>query len=183
MAWELMNEPRCGSARRLRKWVQHMSGFIKSIDPHHLVAVGDEGWLPDLVELPHIDFATFHLYPEKYAPGKPPREWGLQWIDAHVDAAGRAFKPAILGEYGIADRGTRDAIYRDWLDRLETKGGAGAIMWMLGGLEDDGQPYRYPDEFTQYFPLETPAIAHYAARASDTLLASRHATSDHPSRA
>ena len=62
-AWELANEPRCqGSggfpstntctyglyhdpwAWKITAWVQEMSAFIRSIDRHHMIATGDEGW-------------------------------------------------------------------------------------------------------------------------------------------
>lgn len=56
MAWELANEPRCGadgtrnlpasddcSPKLLNDWVDEMSTYIKSLDPHHLVTWGGEG--------------------------------------------------------------------------------------------------------------------------------------------
>lgn len=47
MAWELMNEPRSNgdfSASKLQAWIEQTAEFLKSIDPHHLVTVGSEGF-------------------------------------------------------------------------------------------------------------------------------------------
>jgi mannan endo-1,4-beta-mannosidase len=56
MAWELINEPRCGAdgVRNLPRsdnctpdliteWIDEMSTYIKRIDPNHLVTWGGEG--------------------------------------------------------------------------------------------------------------------------------------------
>lgn len=47
MAWELINEPRCNgdfSASKLQAWIEQTAEFFKSIDPHHLLTVGSEGF-------------------------------------------------------------------------------------------------------------------------------------------
>jgi mannan endo-1,4-beta-mannosidase len=43
LAWELANEPRCSSCDTsvINEWATEASAFIKSIDPNHLVAIGD----------------------------------------------------------------------------------------------------------------------------------------------
>lgn len=44
-AWNLMNEPRCtGCGWALQAWIEEMSLFIKSLDPLHMVTVGEEGF-------------------------------------------------------------------------------------------------------------------------------------------
>ncbi|TFK71220.1 mannanase, partial [Pluteus cervinus] len=53
MAWEIANDPRCGSSTQpssrcnthtITSWVNDISGFIKSIDSKHLVTAGDGGF-------------------------------------------------------------------------------------------------------------------------------------------
>lgn len=43
LAWELGNEPRCSSCNTsvINKWATETSAFVKSIDPNHLVTIGD----------------------------------------------------------------------------------------------------------------------------------------------
>ncbi|KAG7627107.1 Glycoside hydrolase superfamily [Arabidopsis thaliana x Arabidopsis arenosa] len=46
MAWQLMNEPRCGvdrSGKTLMAWINEMALFVKSVDPNHLLSTGHEG--------------------------------------------------------------------------------------------------------------------------------------------
>ncbi|TFK71218.1 glycoside hydrolase family 5 protein [Pluteus cervinus] len=53
MAWEIANDPRCGSSilpsnncntHTITNWVDEISSFIKGIDKKHLVTAGDAGW-------------------------------------------------------------------------------------------------------------------------------------------
>ncbi len=44
-AWNLMNEPRCtGCGWALQEWIAEMSQYMKAIDPHHMVTIGEEGF-------------------------------------------------------------------------------------------------------------------------------------------
>ncbi len=48
LAWELCNEPRCEgdfSGSILLDWVESSAEFLKSLDPHHLLTIGAEGFL------------------------------------------------------------------------------------------------------------------------------------------
>ncbi|KAI0475270.1 glycoside hydrolase [Xylariaceae sp. FL0804] len=127
-AWELINEPRCsGDATRnlptsgtcnvatLTAWIDEMSSYIKSLDPHHMVTLGGEGafaWpnstdgfydgtdgdaFDEQLALPAIDFGTFHTYPDWWSKTVP---WTNQWIRDHAVAARRVGKPVIHEEYG-----------------------------------------------------------------------------------
>lgn len=98
MAWELANEPRCtgstgGSATNcdpagstINAWASKISAYIKSIDPNHLVGLGDEGWFQEAnpptypyapgvgidfvknLAITTLDFGTVHSYPEVRHP-------------------------------------------------------------------------------------------------------------------
>lgn len=178
MMWELGNEPRCkGSGvyppspncttETLIEWADEMSSFIKTIDRHHLVSVGDEGflcladgddWTNNCTEgadsvafaaLPNIDMMSFHLYPDPW--GKTP-EWGSDWIEQHLREARRLNKPAYLGEFGLHDKSIRNSVYKEWTDIVANHRGAGALYWILSGIQDDGTLYPDFDGHTVYCP-------------------------------
>ncbi len=181
-AWELANEPRCtgstGSLNRvgwtlstITTWAGAASTYIKSIDPNHLVTVGDEGFFdrsgsPDwaysgeggvnhdaLLALPNIDFGSFHLYPDNWTKTIA---WGTQWIVDHCTAAATAGKPTVLGEYGyevpLHLEAERMAAYTTWSDTFRNAGGDGLWVWMLAGFDPLGPGGRYEDydHFTVY---------------------------------
>lgn len=115
-AWELTNEARATATEPLKRldftpddltrWVADRAAFIKCLDPHHMVAVGDEGFFnwdrpktkaeyvysgesggdfDAYLKLDNIDFGTFHMYPETWGM-TPELEWGKQWIQEHIDS-------------------------------------------------------------------------------------------------
>jgi mannan endo-1,4-beta-mannosidase len=180
-AWELANEPRCINAGEFDhpstcnpgivvRWADETSTFIRSIDTNHLVSVGDEGFFADgrsphydgadgvdhsaLLALRHIDFGTYHLYPESWGH---PLSWASTWIEDHIEAARAAGKPTLLEEYGveasrspagtISDDTTRRRAYARWHEMVGKRGGNGALFWMLSGIDDDADARAgmYPD--------------------------------------
>ena len=190
-AWELANEPRCrnfGQYDRLEdckpgtitSWVEEMSEHIKSLDPKHLVAVGDEGFFnrpgetseqyngkdgadhEAFLALPSIDYGTFHLYPDNWSTSS---KWGNQWIVDHVAAAQRAHKPTVLEEYGIVvkrddktgkvvggyDR--RRTAYTNWNNLVLEGGGNASMFWLLVGIDPSNEntgQYQDYDHFSVY---------------------------------
>jgi mannan endo-1,4-beta-mannosidase len=123
-AWELGNEPRGGTGTPssvVSGWAGEMSSYLKSIDPEHLVAVGDEGFFEApkaelgtnthwtyqanngvdhraLTALPSVDYGTFHMYPDTWGTGF---SWPERWIDDHLRVAHELGKPTVLEEYGL----------------------------------------------------------------------------------
>jgi len=189
-SWELANEPRCINAslptsgtctqQTLINWAGEMSTYVKSIDPNHMVSVGDEGFLDwgrggdwpyngtdgvdheALTSLPNIDFGTFHLYPDHW--GKT-AAWGTQWVTDHLTAATGYGKPVILEEFGYRDQGARDSTYRTWTDAVRTGGGDGWNFWILTGVQDDGSLYPDYDGFRVTYPSGTATVLADAAAA------------------
>lgn len=182
MAWELGNEPRCKGSQfyhsnscstdTLTNWASEMSQFIQDNDPNHLVAVGDEGFFNEsganhwtrngsegidferLLQLPSIDFGTFHLYPDHW---NTDAAWGSQWITDHLAAADAIGKPVIMEEFGWQNQGARSSVYQMWTDLIAQGGGAGDMAWMLAAAQDDGSPYPDYDGFTFY--ADSPAAS------------------------
>jgi mannan endo-1,4-beta-mannosidase len=194
LAWELANEPRCVSADgdrlsdgidTLTAWAEEMSAYLKSIDPNHLVGVGDEGYFccsraggnklyngahgvdcERLLGIPSVDFGTCHLYPS-FAGRDDPAKFGARWIREHIEAGQRAFKPILIEEYGWKLEGSsaavRDATFRLWLDEVTAAGGAGALLWMIASNMDNGQRYPDYDGYTVYSADEVPSVVADAA--------------------
>jgi mannan endo-1,4-beta-mannosidase len=168
-SWELGNEPRCkgtGPAatgwtnQTLVSWADEMSSYIHSLDPNHMVSVGDEGFLDGggehwaykandgvdheaLTALAGIDFGTYHSYPEDWGASL---QWGDKWIVDHLRVARRLGKPTVLEEYGVKVTRNEQAViikglesrlpvYRRWNELALKRGGNATMVWMLGGLD------------------------------------------------
>ncbi|HET7542879.1 MAG TPA: cellulase family glycosylhydrolase [Polyangiaceae bacterium] len=192
-AWELANEPR-GSVGTpsgvVTGWAGEMSSYLKSIDPNHLVAVGDEGFLDGesehwtyhadngidhraLTALPNVDYGTYHLYPEAWGTGFG---WSERWLDDHLRVARELGKPSVLEEYGLTV--TRDRLgrvsdglplrlenYRAWNERVLAHGGNAAMFWLLVGRDSEhGGVYPDYDRFSVYRGDETADLLSRFAR-------------------
>lgn len=144
-SWQLANEPRCRfcSTDVIYNWANETSRYVKSLDPHHMVSLGDEGFgLPGgniltlypystlegvdfarNLNIPTLDFGTFHWYPESCKCSKPPpscfgdpcrvlrpiltarllegflfKSAGADWVRNHAAACQKAGKPCLFEE-------------------------------------------------------------------------------------
>jgi mannan endo-1,4-beta-mannosidase len=192
LAWELGNELRCpvsGGVEILVNWATEMSDFIRSLDSNHLITVGDEGYFrhhlaggntlfngsfgvscEDLLGIGAIDFGTVHLYPETMGKGQDAVQFGEMWIKEHIAAGFRANKPMLIEEYGMMSGaagqpapGQRDEVFRNWLDCVETSGGVGDLVWMIGLPQGEQQPFG-PDGYVLSSAEDAPAIGEHARR-------------------
>jgi mannan endo-1,4-beta-mannosidase len=204
-AWELANEPRCIDANlptsgtctstTLTNWAGSISTYIKSLDPNHMVSVGDEGFHPGvggsssqwpynvtdgvdhaaLTALPNIDFGTYHLYPQGWGQS-PADTWGTQWINDHNSVGTSTNKPEILEEFGTTDQSTRDATYTAWTNAVKSGGGDGWNVWLLTAKDDSNgcTPYStcplYPDYdgYRVTYPSSTATVLSTAASSIST---------------
>lgn len=178
----------------LTGWVDEMSRFVRSLDANHLIAVGDEGYFnrkfaggnalfngrygvscEALLGVGLVDFGTCHLYPQQMGKGRDPVEFGLMWIREHQHAGERANKPMLLEEYGvlfgaageIQSEDERNRVFDTWLKEVESLGGAGDMLWMLGLPKSPGQPYD-PDHYVVSRPEGVPAVRDHAGRITGT---------------
>ena len=114
LAWELANEPRCNGCDTsvITKWAAETSAFVKSLDPNHLVTLGDEGFglagdgsypyqfgegldFAANLKIDTLDFGTFHLYPSHWGTSF---DWGNGWVKSHAAACAAAGKPCVFEE-------------------------------------------------------------------------------------
>jgi mannan endo-1,4-beta-mannosidase len=186
LAWELGNEFRCPDVRDgrdlLLSWIWEMATLLKANAPHHLVAVGDEGFFhrsgaggntlfngshgadfEAILGVDPVDFGTYHMYGD-WAKGGDLVKFGEMWIREHIEAAGRANKPVLLEEYGA---GTDDLpvpradVYAQWLKVVELFGSLGDLVWMLGLPKGPGQPYA-PDAYVIHEGPELDVVRRHA---------------------
>jgi endo-1,4-beta-mannosidase len=177
MTWELANEPRCQSdttGDTLINWADEMSSYIKSLDPNHLVALGDEGfynrtgqgndWMRNgtegvdwdrLLTLKNLDYGTFRLYIENWSKNI---DWGRQWIIEHIQEAHSAGKPCVLEEFGYTNQALRDSAYTLWLNTIYENNGNGDIFWILTGIQEDSTDYPDHDGFRVLHPSSTAKV-------------------------
>ncbi|KAK8114769.1 fungal cellulose binding domain-containing protein [Apiospora kogelbergensis] len=162
-AWELANEPRCNgcSTDVIYNWAASTSAYVKSLDPNHMVTLGDEGMgLPGDGSYPYqygegtdfvknlgiktLDFGTFHMYPDHWGTNY---NWGNGWIEAHGKACVAAGKPCMLEEYGTTTNHCQNE--RPWQKTsLATSGMASDLFWQLGVQLSNGPTH--DDGFTVY---------------------------------
>ena len=189
MMWDLANEPRCkGSIPNgkypasstctrdtLASWAAEMSAFIKQNDHHHLVSMGDEGFLcldrksvdftiactdgvdsAAFASIRTIDVMSLHMYPDYWTTPQSPKNqdaaWGTQWIKTHARMAREIHKPVYLGEYGWLDKNTRNSVYKQWTDTALSSDTNGSLYWILSDKQDGGSLYPDYDGFTVYCP-------------------------------
>eukprot|EP01025_Chloroclados_australasicus_P029293 TRINITY_DN29229_c0_g1_i1.p1 TRINITY_DN29229_c0_g1~~TRINITY_DN29229_c0_g1_i1.p1 ORF type:complete len:591 (-),score=64.04 TRINITY_DN29229_c0_g1_i1:1726-3498(-) len=136
IAWNLLNEPRSEDPNCSREceayiqaWIDEMSDFLKSVDPNHMVTIGQEGFYgwdsgkeyinPDAWNgesgawamksgqdfVPNhsgqaIDFAGIHIWVDNWAIGYEGESFFAQWVDAHMEDAVNLNKPLVIEEFG-----------------------------------------------------------------------------------
>ncbi|PIA44356.1 hypothetical protein AQUCO_01700156v1 [Aquilegia coerulea] len=168
-AWELMNEPRCQSdlsGKILQVWIKEMAGHVKTLDRNHLVEIGLEGFYGETMperkgfnpgyqvgtdfiannQIPEIDFATIHLYPDQWVSGSSEEAQMTfvdRWVQSHIQDSNSVLrKPIVIAEFGKSSRSSgytvekRDAYFGMLYNAIYTSaknGGAcnGGIFWQL----------------------------------------------------
>ena len=176
MSWQLANEPReFGHDKKYFKWVKKSSDLIRKLDKNHLICIGNEGILDNLVgstykktaALKNINYLTVHLWPENwgwYAPKNPDesfettRRKSIAYLEKNAEVSKSVLKPIVLEEFGLArDGGSYEASAavnmrnKFYQFLYETTLGnpnspyRGMNFWAIGG---EGRP-RQPETFWQ----------------------------------
>ncbi len=126
LAWETGNE-----LSSPQGWTHRIAGFIKQIDPRHLVLDGTQAAVlrQEQVDDPAVDLVQTHHYE------KDPRQ-----MIAHIRASAamaRGRKSYLVGELGFLPTGGMTAV----LDTILEEGIAGGLVWSLRGHDRDGGFY------------------------------------------
>lgn len=146
LAWELMNEPRCGdvAAAAFVDWVGTMAEVVRS-SASQLVATGEEGLDPTFSQTSLlVDIASVHLYPEHWNWTGDLVARGQRWITEHAQTG----RPLILAEFGLENSRLpltlRRKIYQSWFEAVrDNPSVAGLASWSFS--TDDR-----PDDWDAY---------------------------------
>lgn len=156
-AWDLMNEPEMAGSGLGRSWISDMSGYVKGIDPNHLVSSGSEGFddghagsNPQIeMGIPTIDFATWHTYPLYHSISTSDV---VTLINNHCQIAANGHKPVLLQEFGYpSSQSDQATVYQSWLTAIQNNPNcAGWLYWRLVGKQQSGQ---YPPDNGEHFDV------------------------------
>jgi len=150
-AWELGNEPRCHGCDTsvITSWATEISAYIKSLDPNHLVTLGDEGWFAPAdnigdgsygyggaegvdwvanLGIKDLDYGVFHLYPDSWGYNDT---WGPTWIEQHWTAGKASGKPIVLEEYGTPYPHNHTGTEAPWQAAVLASGIAADQIWQF----------------------------------------------------
>ncbi|GEM_PF-4842521 len=161
MGWELINEPDF-IYKVIGGWLDNICGYVKSIDPNHLISVGigaaeSQWWKPGAYNwstVGNLDFIDLHYYaPEAlYNPVSPGNAANLK---AAVKSGLALNKPVIVGEFGCVttnSSATMTGLYRTVITAAFSAGASGCLMYGWGppgpnGYGGPGSYDIYPDTF------------------------------------
>ncbi|OYW27021.1 MAG: mannanase [Caulobacter sp. 12-67-6] len=148
MAWQLANEPRPGGTEAFGvrnlptyyRWIDETAGYIKTIDPNHLVSTGSEGAMGCLereacVVEAHkpasIDYITLHVWPNNWSWIDFKNQSGTyeagearcrDYVTRHIALAKGLNKPLVIEEFGLIrdDRNFTPGAAATYKDRFYT---------------------------------------------------------------
>ena len=122
-SWQICNEPRPFSRDEdsfgaFLDYIRSTAALIKSLDRHHMVSTGNEGWMgcekdyslfEEMNACPDIDYITIHIWPynwrwireDNVAGGAGAAIARMEdYIDRHLEIARRLGKKVVIEEFG-----------------------------------------------------------------------------------
>jgi mannan endo-1,4-beta-mannosidase len=172
----------------VHQWLADITALIRTIDPNHLICTGEEGykvggafkanhgWINNgskgvdferNLALPHVDFATVHVYPDNWNIPASDMAWARDEIVAdRARISHRLGKPIVLEETGF-DSSARfakfeyrndPAAYLEQMYRFANEFGyAGTMVWQAlpPGLGAPG--YNFDTDSPQFRVVEEQA--------------------------
>lgn len=143
-SWELINEPRCAECPSavLDTWITSMATLVKSIDPNHLLTVGEEGFFSN--ETPqqeanpsgkgswaggqgqnfisnhaseNIDYGGIHMWIQNWEEATV--DFAHRWLGEHIKQSKKLGKPLIMSEFGAWGNSKKMIKIRDgWYKKI-----------------------------------------------------------------
>ncbi|MBI1276785.1 MAG: hypothetical protein GC179_01520 [Anaerolineaceae bacterium] len=156
-AWDLMNEPEMAGSGLGRQWISAMSAYVKTIDPNHMVASGNEGFAdghagsnPQIeMGISTIDFATWHTYPVYHNLSTNDV---VNLINTNCQIGANGKKPVLLQEFGYpSSKSDQSTAYALWLNTIQNNPNcAGWLYWRLVSKQQNGQ---YPADNGEHLDI------------------------------
>jgi mannan endo-1,4-beta-mannosidase len=158
LGWELVNEPRCEvegcSPALTTAFLVEVAQDLRRAAPHHLIGVGDEGFLGGEVGMDGralarsgaFDWVSVHVWPQHWGAWRDPdgqSAWrvarvtqaGRAWIAQGAQVAREADLPLVVGELGWnaseGDEAERAQVLGAWLDEARAQGADLSLVWSL----------------------------------------------------
>lgn len=145
-AWELVNEAGAGLDRldELRAWAADMAGYIKGMDPHHMVGISFSFYerlahrrhYIETFRLAGLDYCDVHIYPGDHHMGALLPDAGMLGpVLADLGRIGQALgKPMVVGEVGFRRGGKwggleRQESFAALFEAGLAAGLAGVMVW------------------------------------------------------
>ncbi len=121
MSWQVGNEPRSFSDEgkpAFVKWLKETTALIRSLDPNHLISLGNEGTkgceedmslFEQINSDPNVDYLTIHIWPKNWSWIDPTLVVASvdtaivetdKYIDNHLAIAKKLNKPMVIEEFG-----------------------------------------------------------------------------------
>jgi hypothetical protein len=142
MAWETGNELTPPTS-----WTQMISGYLKQLDPMHLVMDGRYGVDPHAASLANVDIVSDHFYP-----------MNVQRITSDANAAQAAGKAFLVGEFQWDDSYGGDSL-NAFLSAIQSNSAiSGDIFWELWPHADTYGYVSNQPQFTLHYPGDTTAM-------------------------
>lgn len=167
LAWDIANEleGRFFTENDVKRWVEDISGYIKTLDNNHLVTIGiatspdtDPGHLTNMFNAPALDFFSFHFYPSIGEQDNKDdivlKEADEKRLKSLAKAFGSLGKPVILEEFAVTNsiesnaRGRSDpglaasynSAFKKYMDTAFSAGCSGVMFWGWGVPEEESVP-------------------------------------------
>lgn len=142
LAWQLGNE-----LWSTASWEASAAAYVKSIDPHHLVAAGEHNSVKMLSD-PNIDILDAHLY--QYWSKNP----NLAGLCRDLRQKIGSKKVLMVGECGMGDTANIIALYNEVIQ----DGTSGCLLWKVLGHNRSGG-FRFHAEEAGYSSYHWPGFA------------------------